>query len=164
MTYTLEIDLADILERKYPHGFHAPADIEIGNFLEFADDDWTHELDVAELLAKDHSIGIIRDVQLVLDQRSDLTEDEAWKVLQLCQSHFEQVTDTVREIVRQVAESLFPKPSGKAGLRAVLARIGDRIEALPDDERTDPAAYGAVQAELDTADSLVKGSVIRRQS
>ena len=158
MTYTLEIDLADILERKYPHGFHAPADIEIGNFLEFADDDWTHELDITELLAKDHLIGNIRDVQLVLDERPDLTEDEAWKVLQVCQSRFEQVTDEVRQTVRQAAESLFPKPTGKAAMQSLLARIQGRIAALPDDERTDPAAYGSVQAELDTVESLVKGA------
>jgi len=157
MNYTFEIDLADILERKYPHGFHAPADIDISNFLEFADDDWTHEVDIAELLAKDHLIGIIRDVQLVLDERPDLDGNEAWKVLQVCQSRFEQVTDEVRQIVRQVAESLFPKPSGKAAMQSLLARIQGRIEALPDEERTDPAAYGSVQAELDDVDSLVKG-------
>ena len=158
MTYTFEIDLADILERKYPQGFHAPADIEIVNFLEFGDDDWTHELDVMELLAKDHLIAVIRDVQLVLDERPDLTGNEAWKVLQDCQPRFEQVTDEVRQTVRQVAESLFPKPSGKAAMRALFASIQGRIEALPDDVTTNPAAYGSVQAELDTADSLMKGA------
>ena len=36
MKTKIEINLADILERKYPHGFHVPADIEISSFLEFA--------------------------------------------------------------------------------------------------------------------------------
>lgn len=35
---TLTLDLADILRRKYPRGLHAPADLEIDTFLEFADD------------------------------------------------------------------------------------------------------------------------------
>jgi hypothetical protein len=158
MTTTLEIDLADILEHKYPHGFHAPADIDIGTFLEFADDDWSHELDIDALLAANRRIGIVWNVQLVLDERPDLTDDEAWTVLQACQPHFEEFTDPMRETIRQRADDLFPKLNGKAALRAYLARIERRIEALPEDECTDPAAYGSVGAELDTVATLVKGA------
>ncbi len=158
MTTTLEIDLADILEQKYPHGFHAPADIDISSFLEFADDDWSHQLDVEDLLAKDRLIGIIWNVRLVLDERPDLTDDQAWTVLQACQTHFEEVADPMRETVRQIANGLFPKPTGKAALRVLLARISQRIEALPEDETTDPAAYGSIGAALDTVETLAKGA------
>jgi len=157
MTTTLEIDLADILEDKYPHGFHVPVDIDIGSFLEFADDDWMHKIDIEDLLAAKRLIGIVWNVQLVLDERPDLTDDQAWKVLQVCQPRLEEVTDPIRATIRQQADGLFPKPKGKAALRAQLARIERAIEALPEDECTDPAAYGSVAAELDTVATLVKG-------
>src|ERR1700733_11162798 len=55
----IEIDLADILEQKYPHGFHVPADIDLSLFLEFGDDDWTHDLDLKSLLAHDRRIALV---------------------------------------------------------------------------------------------------------
>lgn len=149
MTTTLEIDLADILEQKYPQGFHAPADIEIDTFLEFADDNWSHELNVEDLLATKQLVGIIWNVRLVLDERPDLTNDQAWSVLQACQPHFEQVTDPMRATVQAVADELFPKPKGKAALRAFLAQIEQRIDVLTDHECANPAAYGAVASVLD---------------
>jgi len=158
MNTTLEINLADILEHKYPHGFHAPADIEIGTFLEFADDDWSHQININNLLAANRLIGIVWDVQIILDERLDLTDDQAWTVLQACQRHFEEVTAPMRATIRYLADDLFPKLKGKAALRAQLARIERRIEALPEDECTDPAAYGSIGAELDTVATLVKGA------
>ena len=155
---TLEIDLADILERKYPHGFHAPADIDIGTFLEFADDDWMHEIDIEHLLTANQLIGITWKAQLVLDERPDLTDDQAWTVLQACQAHFEEFTDLMMKTIRQRADSLFPKLKGKAALRAQLAQIEKQIDALPEHDCTDPAAYGSVAAALDTIATLVKGA------
>ena len=157
MTTTLEIDLADILENRYPHGFHAPADIDISTFLEFADGDWMHGIDFEGLLAAKRLIGIVWNVQLVLDERPDLTDDQAWTVLQACQPHFEVVTDAMRETIRHQADGPFPTLKGKAALRAQLDRIEQQIEALPEDEGTDPAAYGSVAAVLDTVETLMKG-------
>jgi hypothetical protein len=158
MNTTLEIDLAEILESRYPHGFHAPADIDISNFLEFADGDWMHEIDIEDLLAAKRRIAVVWNVQLILDERADLTDDQAWSVLQACQTHFELVTDAMRATIRQQADDLFPKPKGKAALRVQLDRIERLIEALPEDERTDPAAYGSVGAALDGVATLVKGA------
>jgi hypothetical protein len=158
MNTTLEIDLADILEHKYPHGFHAPADIDISTFLEFADDDWMHQLDIEALLTANRLIGIVWNVQLVLDERPNLTEDQAWTILRACQPRYEEVTNPMRETIRHLADELFPKPKGKDGLRAQLAQIERQIEALPDDVSTDPAAYGSVAAELDTVATFVKGA------
>jgi hypothetical protein len=158
MNTTLEINLADILEHKYPHGFHAPADIDISSFLEFADDDWMHEIDIEDLLAAKRLIGVVWNVQLVLGERPDLSDDQAWTVLQACQPHFEEITNPMLETIRQQADGLFPKPNGKATLRAQLARIERQIEALPEDECTDPAAYGSVAAGLDTVATLMKGA------
>ena len=63
----------------------------------------------------------------------------------------------MRETIRHVAEDMFPKLKGKARLRAKLAQILSKIEGLPEDECTDPAAYGFVGAELDNVTTLVKG-------
>jgi hypothetical protein len=156
MTTSLEIDLATILERKYPHGFHAPADIDIGTFLEFADDDWLHEMDVEELLADKQLIGIIWNAQLILDERQDLSEDQAWRVLQACQPHFEEVTDPMRAIVQKVAGDLFPQPQGKAAIRALLTQIERQVEALPDDEQTDPAGYASISVIVDDIAKLLR--------
>ena len=158
MTTTLEIDLADILEDKYPNGFHAPADIDIRTFLEFADNDWLHEIEVEDLLAAKRLIGIVWNVKVVLDERPDLTDDEAWIVWQAFQSHFEEVTDPMRATIQQLADDMYPKLKGKAALRAKLARIEERIEGLPEDEATDPASYGSIAAELDCVETLVKGA------
>ncbi len=157
MNTKLEINLADILEDKYPHGFHAPADIEISNFLEFADDDWMHEIDIQDLLKENRQVGLFWTVQDVIDARPDLDDERAWVVLKACRPHFDPLADLMRETIKRLSADLFPKPSGKAALRAYLARIERRIEALPEEESKDPAAYGSVAAELDTASQLAKG-------
>jgi len=159
MNTTLEINLADILEQKYPHGFHAPADIEISNFLEFADDDWSHEIDLEQLLAEKHMIGVSWNVRLVLDERPDLTDEQAWKVLQACQPQFEEVTDAMVQIVRDTASHFFPAPRGKDALRAYLTRIGEQIEALPECERTDPVGFRRLAGVLDAIHTSLKGDI-----
>ncbi|HEY4309172.1 MAG TPA: hypothetical protein VGN12_06940 [Pirellulales bacterium] len=157
MTTTLEIDLANILSQKYPRGFHAPADIEIGTFLEFADDDWSYQLNVEDLLATKQLIGIIWNVRLILDERPDLTNDQAWTVLQACQSHFEQVTDPIRGTVRAVADELFPRSQGKVAVRALLTQIEQRLEAFSDHKRIDAAAYDAIASTLEGIAKILGG-------
>jgi hypothetical protein len=155
MNDSFTIDLAEVLQAKYPHGFHAPADIDINTFLEFADDDWSIDLD--EYLAKRHLVAVIWNLALVLNERPDLTDEQAWKVLQACQPEFENVTDTVRRTVLRVSDKLFPKPTGKAGLRAMLASIERRIDALPAEVSRDPASYGSIASLLDSVETLIKG-------
>ena len=157
MCTTINLNLADLLEEKYPHGFHVPADIDLSTFLEYGDEDWTHDLDLEDLLAKKHLIGICWNVKLVLDERPDLTEEQAWKVLQACQPPLEEVTDHVRRTVRLMAREFFPEPKGKDGLKACLAAIGRQVDALPEDEVTDPAAFGRIAATLDAMQTLMKG-------
>jgi hypothetical protein len=115
-------------------------------------------VDIDELLAGHHAIPIVWDIDHVIDQRPDLNHEQAWEVLQECQRCWERLNDPMLEIIRQLADDLFPKLTGKAALRARLAQIGKRIEALPEDGCTDPAAYGSVSAELDSVATLVKGA------
>lgn len=159
MNYPLDIELNDPLEAAIDD-IIGEVEEAIENIPRYREPRLMHQVDVDidELLADHFAIGIIWDVHHVMDQRPDLNHEQAWKVMQQCQDAWERLNDPMLETIRQQAEDLFPKLKGKAGLRAQLARIERRIEALPEDECTDPAAYGSVSAELDTVATLVKGA------
>jgi len=159
MTYTLDIELNDPLEAALDD-IIGEVEEAVENIRKYHEPRLMHQVDVDidELLAEHQAIGIVWDVQHVKDQRPDLTDVQAWDVLQECQRSWERLNDPILETIRQVADNLFPKLRGKAALRAQLGRIGMRIEALPEDECTDPAAYGSVGAEIDSVATLVKGA------
>ena len=122
MYLTHNIILNELLQQNCPRGYSVPV-----------------EFDLEELLLDEHLIGIIWNVQLVLEERPDLTEEQAWKVLQACQPPFEEVTDPIRRTVHQIAEEMFPLPKGRVALRAYLTRTGRQIDALPEKGAPDPA-------------------------
>lgn len=159
MTYSLDIELSDPLEAAIDDITDEVADA-IENIRKFRFHRVIHtaEIDIDELLAEHQAIGIVWDIQHVKDHRPDLTDEQAWEVLQECQRSWERLNDPMLEAIRQIAGDLFPQLKGKAALRAYLARIERRIEALPEDECTDPAGYGSVGAELDTVATIVKGA------
>ena len=159
MTYELEIELSEPLEEAIDN-IVGEVEEALENIRKYHCPRLTHQIDVDidELLAGHHAIGIVWDIEHVKDQRPDLTDSQAWEVLQECQSCWERLNDPMLETIPQVADNLFPKLKGKAALRAQLAQIERQIEALPEDECTDPAAYGSVSAELDTVATLVKGA------
>ncbi len=159
MTYSLDIELSEPLEDAIDEILGEMEDA-IENIRKCRPEKVTHqaEVDIGELLADHHAISIVWDVHHVMDQRPDLYQEQAWEVLQECQRSWERLSDPRLETIRQVADILFPEVKGKAALRSYLARIERRIEALPEDECTDPAAYGAVGAELDTVAAIVKGA------
>ncbi len=159
MNYPLDIELNDPLEAAIDD-IIGEVEEAIDNIRKYHTPRLMHQVDVNidELLADHHAIGIVWDVHHVMDQRPDLNHEQAWEVLQQCQNGWERLNDPMLETIRQHADDLFLKLKGKAALRAQLARIEKRIEALPEDECTDPAAYGSVSAELDTVATLVKGA------
>jgi hypothetical protein len=159
MNYSLDIELNDPLEAALDD-LILEVEEAIGNIRKSHEPLLIHQVDVDidELLENHHAIGIVWDVHHVIDQRPDLNHQQVWEVLQQCQNGWERLNDPMLETIRQQADDLFPKLKGKAALRAQLARIERRIEALPDDECTDPAAYGSVSAELDAVSTLVKGA------
>jgi hypothetical protein len=153
---TVEIDLADILEQKYPHGFHVPADIDLSMFLEFGDDDWTHDVDLQSLLAKDRRIALVFDCDQVKTLRPHLDEDQAWAVLQQFEAACNDCQEPLLETIRQLADSAYP--NDKAALQERITRLSQAIDALPDRERSNPAAYGGVAAKLDAIEADLKGA------
>jgi hypothetical protein len=155
MTYEINIQLADLVGRTLD--IAAETEEAIDNVI------YTvlhhHEtIDVNQLLAEHHAIAQVWDVSHIRDQRPDLTDEQAWEVLQECDRSWDRLSDPMLATIRQVAKNLFPNPRGKAALRATLRRIERQIEALPEDECTDPAAYGSVGVELDTLETLTKGA------
>ncbi len=154
MTYEIEIELADVVGPTVDLDWETEAvDTVVNAVLRHRE-----KLDVNRLLAEHHAIAHIWDVSHVEDQRPDLTIEQAWEVLQECDRSWDRLNDPMLETIRHVAENLFPNPRGKAALRATLRRIERQIESLPEDECTDPAAYGSVGAQLDDIATLVKGA------
>lgn len=159
MSYAIDIEINDPVEAAIDD-IICQVEETIENIRKYREPRLMHQVDVdiGELLAEHQAIGIVWDIHHVRDQRPDLSHEQAWEVLQECQGSWERINDPMLEAIRQIADDLFPQLKGKAALRANLARIERRIEALPEDECTDPAAYGSVGAELDTVATLVKGA------
>jgi len=159
MTYALDIEISGPLEDAIDNVL-IEMEEAIENIRRYRPEKVTHleDVDIDDLLADHQAIGIVWEVQHVIDQRPDLKHEQAWEVLQECQRSWDRLNDPMLETIRQVADNLFPQLKGKAALRAYLARIERRIEGLPEDECTNPAAYGSVAAELDTIASIVKGA------
>jgi hypothetical protein len=67
--------------------------------------------EIRALLAEEHAIAIVLCTDHVLDTQPDLTEGQAWEVLQevgRCLRALPQVP-CIEETIRQVAESMFPE-------------------------------------------------------
>jgi hypothetical protein len=132
MTLSLKLNLADILEAKYPHGFTVPADIDIANVIEFGDDDWDHSIDVDAHFEGDCVI-LPWSVDDVLARRSDLNTKQAWQVLTQARKQF--LEDRCHlDFLEVTANRLFPIDADvaeivKERLRSLLAQV----EATPSD-------------------------------
>ena len=123
MTRQLTINLADILERKYPHGFHVPVDVDISSFLEFADDDWDHSIDLNAILAADNEVALVWTIDDVHQRRPDLTEEQAWKVLVTARDDF--LKDACHlDFIESTANGLFPKPED------IVQKLRDHVTGL----------------------------------
>lgn len=156
MTTTLDIDLADILAGKYPRGFHAPADIDITTFLEFADDDWRHELDLHALLAERHAIALVWDADMLRSHYPHLTAEQAWEALRECERNYTAEAGLTWDDVAEVVTGRFPDAAeARQRLLDRLHGLRRQVEALPGDSRTNPAGYGEVAARLDDVEELL---------
>ncbi|VTS07982.1 hypothetical protein [Tuwongella immobilis] len=108
---TLELD--QLIEQKYPCGFHVPVHIDLGDFLEFADDDWRFDISLEEVLA-DQKVAVLTFTAAdVRERRPDLTEEQAWEVARIGRDDF------VRErchldFLECTADGLFPSVKRQA--------------------------------------------------
>ncbi|MGL4465722.1 MAG: hypothetical protein ACRC1K_26525 [Planctomycetia bacterium] len=155
MTRQLTLNLADILERKYPSGFHVPADIDITTFLEFADDDWDQTIDLDALLAAEDQVASLWSVDDVLDRRPDLTRVQAWQVLTTARDDFAKDACHL-DFLECTANGLFPVGAdAKLRLKTRLDALLAAVERLPDDGLADPARFGRMAAQIDDLEKAI---------
>lgn len=155
MTRHLTLNLADILGEKHPSGFHVPADIDLGTFLEFADDDWDHTLDLDALLADEDRVATLWSVDDVLSRRPDLSRTQAWQVLTTARDDFAR-DQCHLDFLESTANGLFPVGAdAKLRLKTRLAALLAAVERLPDDGLADPARFGTMAAQIDDLEKAV---------
>lgn len=137
MTYSLDIELSDPLEAAIDDIIYEVEET-IENIRKFRPHRVTHteEVDIDELLAEHRSVAMVWDIQHIKDQRPELTDAQAWEVLQECHRNRDRLNDPMLETIRQVAENLFPRKRKarptKAGEIIAGYGNGDERENLVD--------------------------------
>src|SRR6185437_14539010 len=109
MTYTLECDVTGIVEDAIGDALNELEEAA-ENIRKYRPTTMVHqeEIDLDYLLAEHHAIAIVWDCQHVRDQRSDLTSEQAWAVLQLCQERWDRLNDPMLQTIRDAATALYP--------------------------------------------------------
>lgn len=155
-----KVNIRDFIEENVDHNdmllAHASIDVEDLFDTNFIPKEYEFDIDMDELLADNLAIGIVWDTSHVKDQRPDLTDEQAWQVLQECQSSWDRLNDAMLETIRQVAGNLYP--TGKEGLRRRIHALLREVESLPERESDNPAAYGEAAAKLDALNIAAKGA------
>jgi hypothetical protein len=154
----VKVNIRDFIEQNADHceALLVHATFDVDDLFETNCIPDEHEFDIYELLDEQHAIALIWDTSHVKDQRPDLTEEQAWEVLQECQSSWDRLNDPMLETIHQVAENLYP--TGKEALRRRIRSLLSQVESLPERESDNPAAYGEVAAKLDALDTAAKGA------
>src|SRR6185312_1207348 len=111
MTYTHEFEIGDTVDDAVDD-ILSELEEAVENIRKYRPAKVSHEeeIDIDELLAEHHAIAIVWDIRHVRDQRSDLDDDQAWAVIQLCQERWDRLNDPMLETIRDAAEALYPKP------------------------------------------------------
>lgn len=173
---TITINLAEILESRLRHGFSVPVTIDVGDLIDYADDDWDETIDLDAYLAGRHEAAIIfsaKDVQML---RPHLTDTQAWEVAEVTR---DQTRDVVHDFMSDVADMNYPTTkqellrrvwNGKvsltkpfvereeaSGFLQQLQIIERLIEKFPEDAMANPAIVGSIAAMLDDIERVVAG-------
>lgn len=131
------INIRDIVEDKIGRSATIPATIEIGEVFDFMDADNEQEVDIHELLAEKNAIALVFTIDDVKKIRTDLTDNQAWEVLQMFEAAAEDCPDPMHETMSQIADMQFPRkrkarPSEVARIIADYDPHGDERENLVD--------------------------------
>ncbi|OWK46455.1 hypothetical protein [Fimbriiglobus ruber] len=108
MTYKIEIEIADVVGPKLD---------DLTKEIERAVDTIIYALlhhreaiDIDQLLVEHQAIAQVWDTSHVRDQRPDLTDEQAWEVLQECDRFWDRLNDPMRATIRRVTEYFYPVP------------------------------------------------------
>jgi hypothetical protein len=66
------------------------------------------KIDIDELLRQRRQVAVIWSIEDVLQERPDLTADQAWEVLQVCREEHDCKLGFTWTFIRDVADELFP--------------------------------------------------------
>lgn len=125
---TLTIDLADILEAKLQFGFTVPVPIDLDQLLEYADDDWEHELDLDALLADRRQAAVLLDAATIHDRHPHLTLDQAWEVVRIVRADFEAFAEDVVDDAVHINY-----PTARMGLQTRLMNLRYALNGRTDE-------------------------------
>jgi len=162
---TIQIDLADILEGRLQFGFSIPVPIDVSQLLEYADDDWRHDLDLEDLLSEQRKVAVIISAGDIKRNFPHLTEGQAWEIAAGIGDHMQGgLEDWISDAVYmdypssqmkllQRARSLKSTLSARTDDPATtllaetngLLRLINKLEGAP----SDPALEGKIAATLD---------------
>jgi len=156
MTRTLSINLGEILEEKYPNGFHVPAYIDISAFLEFGEDDWSHGLNFDAILEAEDQVALIWSVDDVLARRPDLDEQQAWKILVAARDDYER-SQCHLDFIEATANGLYPV--GECARIQLTRRVETLLKTLETLSETDFSQPDHVASIVSRLDDLEKSMV-----
>jgi hypothetical protein len=172
---TITLDLREILEAKLQHGFNVPVSIDVGDFLDYADDDWEEPIDLDCYLALRQEAAVVFSAKDVKRLRPHLSDEQAWEVVEITRDQTQSMMD---DFLGDVADEACP--SGKRLLQQRLVRLKLRVtdkhrvrpEAetllqelagiqrllgkVPDDASGNPALEGSIAATLDDLEQIVE--------
>jgi hypothetical protein len=103
----LTINIRDALRANLGNAItHVPCNVDVEELLDFNDLS-TCDIDLHDHLAQNRMIGLIWSTADVKDRRPDLSDDQAWEVLQTCQRSHDCNYGITWETLDITAESLF---------------------------------------------------------
>ena len=155
----VNVNIRDYFEENADHNdmllVHASVDVDDLFDTNYIPEEHEFDINIDEFLTENQAIGIIWDTSHVKNRRPDLTDEQAWEVLQECRNSWDRLNDPMLETICHLAENLYP--TGKEALRRRIRSLLSEVESLPARESDNPAAYGEVAAKLDALNSSAKG-------
>ena len=168
----ITIDLADILEDKLQFGFHVPVAIDVGQLLEYGDDNWDYALDLNDLLAHQRKTVVVISADDIGREYPHLNADQAWEIAERLRDDFAAfLDDAVADAVHinyptarmQLHSRLLNLRHGLRGREDELVKrlLGEldgllRLFHKVPESDTDPAVHGVFAAALDDIEAATK--------
>lgn len=104
----MKLDLTQILRAQLGNTITAvPCSIDLEDVLAFNDLQFA-EFDVESLFRANRTIAVTWETADVLEKRPDLTDDEAWEVLQAAEQAHDSDYGITWDVIEAIAEELFP--------------------------------------------------------
>lgn len=104
---TLTINIRDLLKSSLGNSItHVPCAVDLEELLDF-NDIIQCTIDIQEALNANRQIAIIWSIEDVKDRRPDLSDDQAWQVLQSCQRQHDCNFGLTWETLDSAADMLF---------------------------------------------------------